>query len=62
MTEVKENYIKQIVPPYENYYVLEQKREIWEFGLVIVERQNELYLKQKKTIQIRNRHGKILLT
>jgi len=42
--------------------VLEKKREIWEFDLVIVERQNEPYLKQKKQFKSETDAAKILLT
>lgn len=48
ITEVKENYIKEVLPPYENYCVLEIKGEIWEFGLFMVERQNNNYFKPIK--------------
>ncbi len=47
-TECKNNYIKELVPPQDNYYCLEKVDGLWRYGLIMMENQNNPYMKQIK--------------
>ena len=48
LTEVNNKQIEEIASPFENYHKLIKNGEIWEFGLFMVERQNNNYFKPLK--------------
>ncbi|QTN00534.1 hypothetical protein ERJ70_15260 [Sediminibacillus dalangtanensis] len=46
--EYTNNYIKELVPPHDNYYCLEEVDGLWRYGLIMMENQNNPYMKQRK--------------
>ncbi|MFT0804203.1 hypothetical protein VSK91_23055 [Bacillus swezeyi] len=48
LISIKDGYIKEEVPPYENYYKLEKNKDKWVYGLWMCERENTPYMKVVK--------------
>ncbi len=57
-TQFTDKYIKEIVSPYENYYCLEKVNGLWKYGLIIMENQNNPYMKQIKEFKTETQGAK----
>ena len=61
VTTCNDDFLKEIKPPYENYYKLEKSNNTWLFGLFMVEKQNNPYLKEIKKFDSETEGAKYFL-